>query len=51
MNDEPYQEEPKFLKNRKEVIMTDIKAKILKFGGKQKSTEEMFTTIKVRKKM
>ena len=29
--------------------MTDIKARILKFGGKQKSTE-MFTTIKVRKK-
>ena len=45
----PYQEEPKFLKNRKEVIMTDIKAKILKFGGKQKSNE-MFTTIKVRKR-
>ena len=29
--------------------MPDIKSKILQFGGKQKSNE-MFTTIKVRKK-
>ena len=29
--------------------MTDIKARILKFGGKQ-TTTEMYTTIKVRKK-
>jgi hypothetical protein len=28
--------------------MTDIKAKILKFGGKQK-TDELLTTIQVRK--